>query len=148
MGNNLSKGFKHPSLQCQSIGWAVYILIRINQHPVSATRWLHGRREFLKLLFGENYKNAINSTTAEARVGGFLGDLSDISKHPYLTSAKAVNVVPQGEVKMDVHRENTVVRWVGFHPLMKQDKKAQIQTIYEKFYVHLPNCLNKQVLQK
>jgi hypothetical protein len=74
-------------------------------------------------------------------------NLSNICKHPYLTFAKAVNVIPQGEVKMDVRRENTVVRWVGFHPLMKQDKKAQIQNFYEKFDVHLPNCLNKQVLQ-
>ncbi len=106
-----------------------------------------GHREFLKLLFGENYKNAINSTTAEARVGGFLGDLSNMCKHPYLTSAKAANVVSQGEVKMDVRRENTVVRWVGFHPLLKQDKKAQTQIFYENFDVELPNCLNKQVLQ-
>jgi hypothetical protein len=42
---------------------------------------------------------------------------SNICKHPYLTSAKAIGVVPSGEVKTDVCRENTDVRWVGFHPL-------------------------------
>jgi hypothetical protein len=34
-----------------------------------------------------------------------------------LTSVKAVSVVPSGSDKMDVRRENTDVRWVGFHPL-------------------------------
>jgi hypothetical protein len=34
-----------------------------------------------------------------------------------LTSVKAVSVVPSGGYKMDVRRENTDVRWVGFHPL-------------------------------
>jgi len=41
-------------------------------------------------------------------------------KHPatsVLTSVKAVSVAPSGGNKMDVHRENTDVRWVGFHPL-------------------------------
>ncbi len=41
-------------------------------------------------------------------------------KPTYLTSAtsvKAVSVVPSGSNKTDVHRENTDVRWVGFHPL-------------------------------
>jgi hypothetical protein len=32
---------------------------------------------------------------------------SNICKHPYLTSAKAVSIVPQGKVKMDVCRDNT-----------------------------------------
>jgi hypothetical protein len=36
-----------------------------------------------------------------------------------LTSVKAISVVPSGGNKMDVHRENTDVRWVGFHPLPK-----------------------------
>jgi len=36
-----------------------------------------------------------------------------------LTSVKAVRVVPSGGDKMDVRRENTDVRWVGFHPLVK-----------------------------
>ncbi len=44
-------------------------------------------------------------------------NLSNIRKHLYLTSAKAVSVVPWGEV-MDVCRENTDVRWVGFHRLL------------------------------
>jgi hypothetical protein len=34
-----------------------------------------------------------------------------------LTSVKAVSIVPSGSDKMDVRRENTDVRWVGFHPL-------------------------------
>ncbi len=34
-----------------------------------------------------------------------------------LTSVKAVSVVPSGGNKTDVRRENTDVRWVGFHPL-------------------------------
>jgi hypothetical protein len=34
-----------------------------------------------------------------------------------LTSVRAVSVVPSGSDKMDVRRENTDVRWVGFHPL-------------------------------
>jgi hypothetical protein len=45
-------------------------------------------------------------------------------KPTYLTSAtsisafvKAVGVVPSGNDKTDVRRENTDVRWVGFHPL-------------------------------
>ncbi len=41
---------------------------------------------------------------------------SNIRKHLYLTSAKAISIVPWGEVT-DVRRENTDVRWVGFHPL-------------------------------
>ncbi len=44
-------------------------------------------------------------------------NLSNIGKNLYLTSTKAVSEVPWGEVKTDVHRENTDVRWVGFHPL-------------------------------
>jgi hypothetical protein len=35
-----------------------------------------------------------------------------------ITSVKAVSVVPSGGNKMDVRRENTDVRWVGFHPLL------------------------------
>jgi hypothetical protein len=42
---------------------------------------------------------------------------SNIHKHLYLTSAKAVSLVPCGEVT-DVRRENTDVRLVGFHPLL------------------------------
>jgi hypothetical protein len=34
-----------------------------------------------------------------------------------LTSVKAVSIVPSGSDKTDVRRENTDVRWVGFHPL-------------------------------
>jgi hypothetical protein len=34
----------------------------------------------------------------------------------YLTSVKAVSVVPSGGDKTDVRRENTDVRWVGFRP--------------------------------
>ncbi len=34
-----------------------------------------------------------------------------------LTSIKAVSIVPSGGDKTDVRRENTEVRWVGFHPL-------------------------------
>jgi len=34
-----------------------------------------------------------------------------------LTSVKAVSIVPSGGDKTDVRRENTDVRWVGFHPL-------------------------------
>ncbi len=37
----------------------------------------------------------------------------------FATSVKAVSVVPSGSDKMDVRRENTDVRWVGFHPLVK-----------------------------
>jgi len=40
-------------------------------------------------------------------------------KPTYLTSAtaiKAISVVPSGGNKTDVRRENTDVRWVGFHP--------------------------------
>ncbi len=43
---------------------------------------------------------------------------SNICKHLYLTSAKAVSVVPRDKVKVDVCRENTDVKWVGFHPLV------------------------------
>jgi hypothetical protein len=38
-----------------------------------------------------------------------------------LTSVKAVSVVPSGGNKTDVCRENTDVRWVGFHPLIYID---------------------------
>ncbi len=35
-----------------------------------------------------------------------------------LTSVKDIRVVPSGGDKMDVRRENTDVRWVGFHSLL------------------------------
>jgi hypothetical protein len=38
-------------------------------------------------------------------------------KPTYLTSVKAVSVVPSGGDKTDVRRDNTDVRCVGFHPL-------------------------------
>ncbi len=41
-----------------------------------------------------------------------------ISATSVLTSVKAVSVVPSGSDKMDVRRENTNVRWVGFLPLI------------------------------
>jgi hypothetical protein len=34
-----------------------------------------------------------------------------------LTSVKAVSIVPSGDDKTYVHKENTDVSWVGFHPL-------------------------------
>ncbi len=37
-----------------------------------------------------------------------------------LTSAKAISVAPSGGNKTVVHRENTDVRWVGFHPLLNK----------------------------
>ncbi len=43
---------------------------------------------------------------------------SNICKHLYLTSSKAISTVPWGKVKTDVRTENTDVRWVGLHPLM------------------------------
>jgi hypothetical protein len=36
-----------------------------------------------------------------------------------LTTVKAVSIVPSGGDKMDVRRENTDVRWVGFYPLLE-----------------------------
>jgi hypothetical protein len=42
---------------------------------------------------------------------------TNIRKHLYLTYAKAVSVVPLGEVKTDIRWENTDVSWIGFHPL-------------------------------
>ncbi len=35
-----------------------------------------------------------------------------------LTAVKVVSKVPSGSNKLDVCRENTDVRWVGFHPLL------------------------------
>ncbi len=59
------------------------------------------------------------------------------------TSEKAVSVVPSGSIKTDVHRENTDVRWVGFHPLLneflhylkktrKRDKRSSLFVISTK----------------
>jgi hypothetical protein len=42
-------------------------------------------------------------------------------EHPatsILTYTKAVSIVPSGGNKMDVRRENTDVRLVGFHPVL------------------------------
>jgi len=46
-----------------------------------------------------------------------------------LTSIKAVSVELSGSDKTDVRRENTDVRWVGFHPLAKGISKIAIQEI-------------------
>jgi hypothetical protein len=40
-----------------------------------------------------------------------------ISATSVLTSIKAFSIVPSGNDKTDVRKENTDVRWVGFHPL-------------------------------
>ncbi len=34
-----------------------------------------------------------------------------------LTSVKPVSIAPSGGDKMDIRRENTEVKWIGFHPL-------------------------------
>jgi hypothetical protein len=39
-------------------------------------------------------------------------------KPTYLTSLKAISVVPSGGDRTDVRWENTDVRWVGVHPLV------------------------------
>ncbi len=44
------------------------------------------------------------------------------------TSVKAVSVAPLGGDKMDVSRENTDVRWVGFHPLQFVGNNCQLVT--------------------
>ncbi len=40
-----------------------------------------------------------------------------ISAASVLTSLKAISIAPSGNDETDVRRENTDVRWVGFHPL-------------------------------
>ncbi len=46
-----------------------------------------------------------------------------------LTSVKAFSIVPSGGDKMDVHRENTDVTWVGFHPLVSRKMFFCVTTI-------------------
>ncbi len=47
----------------------------------------------------------------------FMGGRKPTYLTSVLTSAKAISVVPSAGNKMDVCRENTDVRQVGFHPL-------------------------------
>jgi hypothetical protein len=49
------------------------------------------------------------------------------------TSTKAVSLVPRGEVKTNVRRENTDVRWVGLHLLQRGAQKLTKKNLGQVF---------------
>jgi hypothetical protein len=67
-------------------------------------------------LMGRHSDTQLNSKTLYSQWGGrkptYLTSATSV-----LTSIKAVSIVPSGRDKTDVRRENTDIRWVGFHLL-------------------------------
>jgi hypothetical protein len=81
----------------------------------------------MTLGFGPNVENiVIDLSPFSNNLLGGRKPTYPTSATSVLTSVKAVSVVPLGGDKTDVSRENTDVRWVGFHPLQFVGNNCQL----------------------
>ena len=121
--NNWCSKLWHHSLTTLKVSSTILKMDDSNKFIVQARRLFLGFPvewviKTLKTVFfyWQDYKDSKGMKEVLWITGWVETNPSNIRKHLYLTSAKAISIVPWGEVT-DVRRENTDIRWVGFHPL-------------------------------